>query len=90
MTWRTKIGRFLDVVPGLIGLFGLGELFLGKRSRGRMFLVWSVVLYFAIFLSFFVPDAPYMRFLPFAWGAGYLLLLVDIYYITRAMKSGAN
>jgi hypothetical protein len=87
LTWITKIGLFLDVVPGLVGLFGLGELFLGKRSRGRMFLLWSAGLYLAIFFSFFVPDASYLRFLPLAWGAGYLLLLLDILYITRWSKS---
>ena len=90
MTWRTKIGLFLDVVPGLVGLFGLGELFLGKRIRGRMFLLWTAGLYLALFFSFFVSDASYLRFLPLVWGAGYLLLLVDILYITRAMKSGAK
>ena len=80
------MGLILDVVPGVAGLFGMGELFLGKRTRGRLFLGWSVCLYMTVFLSFFLPDVPVWRYLPFAWGAGYLLPLLDILYITRWSK----
>ena len=79
-----SFGLWLDVIPGLLGLFGIGELYLGKKRRGELFLVWTAALYVAVLLSFVFPSfSYYWGYLPIAWGTGYLLLLIDIFRITR-------
>jgi hypothetical protein len=44
MAKNNAVGFWLDVIPGLVGLFGIGELYLGKRNRGEAFLVWTAGL----------------------------------------------
>jgi hypothetical protein len=84
MMKRTTIGFWLDVIPGLLGLFGFGEIYLGKKLRGEAFLAWTAGLYVAVLLSFALQGLSYYwGYLPIVWGLGYLLLLVDIFRITR-------
>ena len=89
MAKNTAFGFWLDAIPGLLGLFGVGEIYLGLRRRGQAFLVWTAVLYVAVLLSFAHPGLSYYwGYLPMAWGVGYLLLLVDIFSITRNKPIG--
>ena len=84
MTRSNRLGFWLDVIPGLLGLFGLGELYLGKRRRGEAFLTWTAGLYVSVLLAFLLPNLSYYwGSLPIAWGTGYLLLLIDIRSLTR-------
>lgn len=84
MMKRTTVGFWLDVIPGLLGLFGIGEIYLGKRLRGEAFLVWTAALYVSVLSAFALPGLSYYwGYLPVAWGVGYFLLLVDIFRLTR-------
>ena len=84
MGMSDSFGFWLDVIPGLLGLFGIGELYLGKKRRGELFLVWTAALYVTFLLSIGFPGfSYYWGYLPIAWGAGYALLLIDIFSITR-------
>jgi hypothetical protein len=76
-------GFLLDAIPGLLGLFGMGELYLGQKRRGELFLVWTAALYVCIALAIPLPSLSYYwGYLPIAWGTGYFLLLVDILILT--------
>lgn len=78
------------MIPGLLGLFGLGELYLGKKRRGELFLTWTAALYVAVVLAFVLPSLGYYwGYLPIAWGAGYVLLLGSIFQLTRKRQVGA-
>ena len=37
MPKSNSYGFWLDAIPGLLGLFGIGELYLGKKRRGELF-----------------------------------------------------
>jgi hypothetical protein len=84
MSKSNSTGFWLDVIPGLLGLFGIGELYLGKKRRGELFLVWTAALYTSVILAFAFPSLSYYwGYLPIAWATGYFLLLVDIFRVTR-------
>ena len=87
MSKSNSIGFWLDIIPGLLGLFGLGELYLGHKRRGELFLVWTLGLYLSVLGAFALPSLGYYwGFLPIAWGAGYVLLLIDILGLTKVHK----
>jgi hypothetical protein len=89
MPRSNTVGFWLDAIPGALGLFGLGELYLGKRLRGEIFLVWTAGLYASVVLAFEFPSLSYYLEIPSGrMGLGYLLLLVDIYRVTRSRSSG--
>ena len=84
MPKNNSFGFWLDVIPGLLGLFGIGELYLGKKRRGELFLAWTAGLYISVLPAFVVPSLSYYwGYLPIAWGTGYFLLLLDIIRLTR-------
>jgi hypothetical protein len=84
MSKSNSTGFWLDVIPGLLGLFGLGELYLGHKRRAEIFLIWTAGLYLSVLGAFTLPSLSYYwGYLPIAWGTGYLLLLVDIFRLTR-------
>jgi hypothetical protein len=90
MSRSNSFGFWLDAIPGLLGLFGLGELYLGKKRRGELFLVWTAALYVSVALAFVLPTLGYYwGYLPIAWGTGYVLLLVSIFRLTRGRQVGA-
>lgn len=91
MSKSNSFGFWLDVIPGLLGLFGLGELYLGFKRRAELFLVWTAALYIAVMLAFTLPGLTYYwGYLPIAWGAGYLLLLISIRGLTRKRPTGVG
>ncbi len=91
MTKSNSFGFWLDAIPGLLGLFGIGELYLGRKRRGEMFLVWTAGLYVSVLLAFAFPSLSYYwGYLPIAWGTGYLLLLIDIFRLTRKRPTGPS
>ena len=78
------LGLWLDVIPGLLGLFGIGEIYLGRKLRGELFLIWTAALYASLLMSFMLPGLSYFwGYMPIAWGLGYFLLLIDITRLTR-------
>ena len=78
---QTALG--LDFWPGWLGLFGLGELYLGKRLRGAGFLVLSGALYACLAVAIAVPSYGFLwGYLPATWGLGYCLLFYDIFQLT--------
>ncbi len=84
MPKNNSYGFWLDVISGLLGLFGIGELYLGKRRRGELFLAWTTGLYISVALASTFPSLSYYwGYLPVAWGTGYFLLLIDIFRLTR-------
>ena len=84
MSRHNSFGFLLDAILGLLGLFGMGELYLGRKRRGELFLAYTIVLYTITTLSVAwpKPTAFYSGYLPVAWGIGYFLLLVDIVRLT--------
>jgi hypothetical protein len=91
MSRNNSYGFWLDVLPGLLGLFGIGELYLGKKRRGELFLAWTAGLYTSVLLAFGFPDLSYYwGYLPIAWGTGYFLLLIDILRLTRKPQIGVG
>lgn len=73
----------LDFWPGWLGLFGLGELYLGRRLGGAGFLVLSGALYVCLAAAVAVPSLGFLwGYLPTTWGLGYCLLSYDIFRLT--------
>jgi hypothetical protein len=89
MPRRYSTGVWLDAIPGLFGLFGMGELYLGKKQRAELFMIWTAGLYVSIIASFLLPgQSYYWGYLPIAWGVGYFLLLVDALRLVRRRPAG--
>jgi hypothetical protein len=83
-TRKSSTGFWLDAIPGLLGLFGVGEWCLGRKLRAELFLIWTAALYLGVLGSFLLLIPTYYTgFLPIAWGTGYVLLLIDITRLTR-------
>ena len=73
----------LDFWPGWLGLFGLGELYLGRRLRGAGFLVLSGALYTCLAGTLVGPSLGFLwGYLSTTWGLGYCLLAYDIFRLT--------
>jgi uncharacterized membrane protein YvbJ len=69
------LAMLLAGVPGLFGIWGLGQMYLGNFSRGVMFLVAGIVL--AFLLIFTVPFCSFIFLLIGA--AGYFFQLLDVF-----------
>jgi len=73
----------LDFWLGLVGLFGIGECYLGSWGRGAGFLVISGVLYACVLGVLTIPGLAYMwGYLPAAGGLLFCLQSVDIFQLT--------
>lgn len=84
MSKSNSTAFWLDAIPGLLGLFGLGELYLGKKRRAELFLVWTAALYVSVVLAFALPSLSYYwGYLPIPLATGYFLLLISIVRLTR-------
>ena len=63
-------------------MFGVGEIYLGRRLRGAAFLFVSGLLYACLVCAAFVPSLAYLwEYLPSGWGIPYCLLLFDIFLV---------
>ncbi|MCL4436725.1 MAG: hypothetical protein M1503_09640 [Thaumarchaeota archaeon] len=78
---ENNVAFILTAIPGLLGLFGLGHLYLGARKRAYVFLAVTAVLYIVVVLGLlypqFVPALIMAPVLPAAWALGYLAELYD-------------
>lgn len=78
---NNSVAFLLTVVPGLLGLFGLGHLYLGSRRRAIEFLAVTAVLYVGLVLGLLfpqlIPALITVPVLPAAWALGYLVDLYD-------------
>ena len=85
MSRNNSTGLWLSVIPGLLGLFGIGELYLGRKRRGELFLAYTAGLYTITLLTILFPGYTgfYSGYLAPIWGTGYFLLLIDIILLTR-------
>lgn len=73
----------LDFWPGWLGLFGLGEFYLGNRLRGAGFLALSGLLYACLACAIIAPSLGFLwGYLPTAWGLCFCLLNYDIFRLT--------
>jgi hypothetical protein len=92
MQKRYSTGVWLDAIPGLLGLFGLGEWYLGKKRLAELFLTYTAVLYAITLVAVLLPSFAtfYSGYLAIVWGTGYLLLLIDIIRITRRRPLGTT
>jgi len=67
---------------GVAGVFGIGEIYLGRQLRGAGFLSLSAVLYACVACAATVPSLGFIwGYLPTTWGVGYCLLLLDIFRV---------
>jgi len=86
MCKNSRTALELDFWPGWLGLFGIGELYLGKRLRGAAFLVLSGGLYACLVGAVMVPGLGFVwGYLPTTWGVGFCLLTYDICRLTDQM-----
>ena len=85
MSKSNSTGFWLSAILGLLGLFGIGELYLGRKRRAELFLSYTAGLYAITLLSLIFPSYTtwYSGYLAPIWGTGYLLLLIDIFRLTR-------
>ena len=78
---NNDVAFILTAVPGLLGLFGLGHLYLGARRRAIEFLAVTAVLYVVLVLGLLfpqlIPALIMVPVLPVAWALGYLVELYD-------------
>jgi len=73
----------LDLWLGLVGLFGIGECYLGSWGRGAGFLVISGVLYACVLGALAIPSLASMwGYLPPAGGLSFCLQFFDIFQLT--------
>ncbi len=83
MTYRkdNSVAFLLTAVPGLLGMFGLGHLYLGARRRAVEFLAVTAVLYVVVVLGLLfpqlIPALIMVPVLPAVWAIGYLAELYD-------------
>ena len=79
----TTMALELDAFPGMVGLFGMGEIYLGMWLRGVGFLLYSAGLYATICLALIWPGFGFLwGYLPTEWGIGYVLETLDIFRVT--------
>ncbi|HZY46460.1 MAG TPA: hypothetical protein VFE96_01570 [Candidatus Bathyarchaeia archaeon] len=91
MSKSNSVGFWLSVIPGLLGLFGIGELYLGKKRRAELFLIYTAGLYISIAFAFALPSLSYYwGYLPIAWATGYFFLLIDIIRLTKKRQVNAR
>ncbi len=78
---NNSIAFLLTAIPGLLGLFGLGHLYLGERRRAYEFLAVTAVLYVVLVLGLLfpqlIPALIMVPVLPATWAIGYLTELYD-------------
>jgi hypothetical protein len=84
---RKCVAFWLDVLPGLLGIFELGHLYVGARARAFYFLVWTAILIALVAWAILVPStfppllgAPGM---PVIWFVGWVGEAHDIRSLTR-------
>ena len=85
-----KVAVLLNLVLGLFGITGLGQLYLGRR-RGAMFLLGGLLLFSAaLALTFIVPGISWVIAVPFyiLYAVVYLISLADIVLGVAVMKMG--
>jgi Predicted membrane protein len=51
LTKRGKIGLALALIPGFCAIFGLGHIFFKKWSRGAMYLVFSALMLYMVYID---------------------------------------
>lgn len=79
----------LDFFLGILGLFGVGEAYLGEWLRGAGFLAISGVLYACLAGVVMAPSIAWViEYLPTMWGLGYCVLLYDIFRVTDRLDEG--
>jgi len=73
----------LDFWLGLVGMFGIGECYLGNWGRGAGFLAISGVFYALVLRVLVTPSLAFMwGYLPVAGGLALCLQMSDIFQLT--------
>lgn len=73
------IAMLLAFVPGLVGLFGLGHVYLGRTRRGLGFLLVSLGLYTLLAIAVFVPGISMpIPVLPGIWFISWVVQVYDV------------
>jgi hypothetical protein len=89
---RERLGYWLDVVPGLVGIFGLGHFYMGYKTRAYHFLSLTAVLGGLVAWAFLapntVPPALIAPGMPAIWFLGWIAEIRDIRSITKEAISG--
>jgi hypothetical protein len=81
---KNRTAFWLGIIVGLVGLFGIGHLYLGRRQRGVIFLVWSAVLYIDALAGLFVSQLWQSPFSPaIVFGLGWVVQTYDLYNLTK-------
>ena len=79
---KYPVGFWLTVIPGLVGIFGLGHLYVGEKRRAYAFNAVTLVLLALVLVAFLAPAylppllaAPGM---PAIWFLGWISAIFDI------------
>jgi hypothetical protein len=88
------VAFWLAVIPGLIGIFGLGHLYLGRIRRGYAFLSITAVLAVMLLVAFAAPrDLPALLAapgMPAIWFMGWIAGMWDIRNITSKIEEDGD
>lgn len=76
---------FLAFVPGLIAIYGLGHIYLGKTRRGLEFLASASIPFGLIGISLVWPQIPWF-FSTIAWFTLWIWQWIDVSRLTRRMN----
>ena len=89
---KASVAFWLDVLLGLLGIFGLGHLYFGSRTRAYHFLSLTAVLGALVAWAFLAPStlppllgAPGM---PTIWFIGWIAQIYDIRNVTMQKNTG--
>ncbi len=81
---KNRTALWLGTTVGLVGLFGVGHLYLGRKERGVIFLAWSAVLYADVLAGLFMPQLWQTPISPaIVFGLGWVAQTYDLYTLAK-------
>ena len=90
---KNSVALWLAVLPGLLGLFGLGHLYLRKIERGLVFLAYTTTLFVILLISLLFQETAsllWMPTLPLMWFAGWAGSILDLNYLKKKERLIGN
>ncbi len=85
MTGKAKIAFWSGTIIGLVGVFGVGHLYLGRRNRGLAFLAWTGILAILVVAGLFVPQLWQTPANPtIVFGLGWVVQTYDLYRMVKS------
>jgi hypothetical protein len=80
---KKTIALVIGTVIGLIGIFGIGHIYLGYKQKGYRFLGMTAILYLLGLVATLYSEGLW-GYGPPLWGIMWLIQTYDLYKLTRA------